>query len=295
MTGRAAALVLAGTLVPAAPLCAQSGAAADSLPPATVRSPTDAHGGGVFGASPWLTRGAGFAMLVATDVGLRRAVQDLRSSPGPFDRSGSVGDGVAELGNGIGDWKSSLPYVAAGSVAVGALVDGLRGAGRGLSVLGGVAAGTMVNEAVNQAIGRSRPIWGEGVLSFDPFSGHASLPSGHVSLAFSVAGGVDAATDGWLPAAAAYTLAGSTAFARVYSDKHWVSDVVVGAVLSATVSRLATRRAMDLLGVEREGSPSEGAAQSGAAEPSGSAADGERSLRARLLFSPNVVGVQLRF
>lgn len=247
-------------------------------------------------SSPWITRGAGFVMLVATDVGLRRAVQDSREGPGPLSRHGSVGDEVAEFGNGLGAWKTSLPWLAAGSVAVGAAADGLRGAGRGLSVLGGIAAGTMTNEALNQAVGRSRPAWDEGVLSFDPFSGHASFPSGHVSLAFSMAGGVDAVTDGWLPATAAYTVAGTTAFARVYSDSHWLSDVVVGAALSATVSRLATRRTMELLGVARDDGPEEDASRVGTGSGRSQTAENPgRPLRARLLFTPALLGVELRF
>ena len=34
-----------------------------------------------------------------------------------------------------------------------------------------------------------------------------------------------------------YTLAASTAFARVYKNKHWVSDVFVGAVLSHVITK----------------------------------------------------------
>lgn len=268
----AVALAVAAALLAAPPLAAQS-------EPERPRSSS---------WSPWVARGVGFAMLVASDVGLRTTVQDLRDGSGPLlGGEASVGGRIADFGNTLGDWETSLPWLAAGSVAVGAVADGMRGAGRGLAILGGVAAGTMANEGINQLVGRSRPVWGEGAFTFDPLSGHASFPSGHTSLAFSVAGGVDAVTDGWLPATAAYTVAGTAAFARLYDDKHWLSDVVVGAVLSATVSRMATHRAMELLGVARDGG-------SGAAEGS-PAADGSRPLRARLLFTPSFLGVQLSF
>lgn len=287
-----AVLLLCAPLLSPAPLTGQADTVrpdADTLPPAaaglpsdTTPLPSDAAGAG--DGSPWIARGAGFAMLVASDLGIRRTVQELRSGRGALlGGEDSFGDEVAEFGNGLGAWKTSLPWLAAGPIAVGAAVDGMRGAGRGLSILGGIAAGTMANSAVNRLVGRSRPAWGEGAFSFDPFSGHASFPSGHVSLAFSVAGGVDAVTEGWLPAAAAYTVAGTTAFARVYSDRHWLSDVVVGAVLSATVSRLATRRTMDLLGVER-GAPGTGRGRRV-----------EEGASARLLLTPSRIGVQLRF
>lgn len=315
---------LLAALLSATPLAAQSGgeggegdAAVDTVEAAPDRSATPPSAPAPSAdpelpppvppssTSPWINRGAGLAMLVVSDAGLRRGVQELRRAPGPLSRHGSVGEEVAEFGNGLGAWKTSLPWLAAGGVAVGAAVDGMRGAGRGLSVLGGVAAGTMATLAVNHAVGRSRPSWGNGVLSFDPFSGHASFPSGHVSLAFSVAGGVDAATDGWLPATAAYTVAGTTAFARVYSDQHWLSDVVVAAALSATVSRLATRRTMELLGVGGDdgrsgsgdggGSGKDGALPDRAAAGPSGATERPRGVRARLLFTPSLLGIQLRF
>lgn len=226
----------------------------------------------------WGERLAGLAKLLAADVPVRSSVQDLRAENGWE----SVPGELSTVGNRMGDWQHSLPYVAGGALAGGAALGGLEGAGRGASLLAGVLAGSMASEALNRLVGRGRPIWGDGPYSFRPFSGHASFPSGHTAYAFSIAAGLDAVTDGWVPAAAGYGLAGVTAYSRLYDDKHWVSDVVVGAVLSSAVSGAATRRAMRLLGVaDRDAA-------------AGTDAAGEEA-GVSLLATPSTLGVRIRF
>lgn len=231
----------------------------------------------------WAERAAGLATLLAADRGVRRTASDLRRR----STDASVSDELAEIGNDLGTWKKTAPFLAAGALGGGALLDGLSGAGRGASVLAGVVAGSMASEALNRAVGRGRPAWGRGAYSFRPFTGHASFPSGHAAYLFSVAGAVDAATDGWLPAAAAYGAAGLSAYGRVYEDRHWLSDVVVGAVLGSTVSRLATERAMRMLGVAGDGAGNDGDA--------GDARPGRGGAEVSLLATPSRLGVTIRF
>jgi membrane-associated phospholipid phosphatase len=75
-----------------------------------------------------------------------------------------------------------------------------------------------------------------------------SFPSGHATVAFAVA---SAATEeaalhwpGHTRAldVALYGMAAGVAFARVYEDVHWASDVVAGAALGALVGRAVVRR-----------------------------------------------------
>lgn len=231
----------------------------------------------------WAERAGGLATLLAADRGVRRTASDLRRR----STDASVSDELAEIGNDLGTWKKTTPFLVAGALGGGALLDGMSGAGRGASVLAGVLAGSMASEALNRAVGRGRPAWGRGAYSFRPFTGHASFPSGHAAYLFSVAGAVDAATDGWLPAAAAYGAAGLSAYGRVYEDRHWLSDVVVGAVLGSTVSRLATERAMRMLGVAG------GGAGDGAGDPD--ARPGRGGAEVSLLATPDRLGVTIRF
>ncbi|HKK07287.1 MAG TPA: phosphatase PAP2 family protein [Gemmatimonadota bacterium] len=218
----------------------------------------------------------GLGMLVALDVPVRKLALDVH---------GTTGDELSRRARWFGNWHASLPWIVGGTVAVGAATGGRSGLEKAAAVLAGAAAGSAANEIVNEAVGRARPIWGRGLLSFDPLSGHASFPSGHAAYTFAVAGGIDAVTHGWLPAAAAYTVASATALSRVYDDKHWLSDIVVGSLLGATVSHFTATRVLRAL---RGGDGSRPRADARApGSPPGP--------RALPILGPGVIGVSLRF
>ena len=71
---------------------------------------------------------------------------------------------------------------------------------------------------------------------FSPFSSHVSFPSGHTTIAFSLAAGLDRETRAaWVPCVV-YPAAAITAWSRVYEQKHWPTDVAAGAVLGIWAS-----------------------------------------------------------
>lgn len=176
---------------------------------------------------------------------------------------GGIAADVAGFGRWYGDWRASAPFLLGGTLAVAVAREGNRGWGVGAAVTLGVLAGSFLNEGMNVAVGRDRPNAGDGPWRFDPFSGHASFPSGHTALAFAFAGAVDEATAGWAPAAAAYAAAALTGASRVYDDKHWATDVAAGALVGAVTARLVTRFALGRLG--RDGRA--GGRESGADAP----------------------------
>lgn len=93
--------------------------------------------------------------------------------------------------------------------------------------------------------GRSRPYTGESKATFHPFNfktARTSFPSGHSVSAFSVASVYAASYDSLAVKAAAYGLAGAVALQRVYSDKHWASDVFFGAALGTAMGRMVARK-----------------------------------------------------
>jgi len=69
-----------------------------------------------------------------------------------------------------------------------------------------------------------------GINRQRPNGSDHSFPSGHTTAAFSGAGFIHKKY-GWQYAAPAYAAASFVGWSRVYSNKHWASDVLVGAVI----------------------------------------------------------------
>jgi membrane-associated phospholipid phosphatase len=97
-----------------------------------------------------------------------------------------------------------------------------------------VAVAAVAVAAIKIPIGRVRPEdSAEESDPYQPFSGHASFPSGHAAIAFATATALDRETEArWVPWVA-YPLAALTGWSRVRDDNHWSSDVVAGAALGA--------------------------------------------------------------
>jgi hypothetical protein len=127
---------------------------------------------------------------------------------------------------------------------------------------GGVAAdspkyrelGEMLGEAtlladattvvLKAGIGRGRPFVTGDKGSFRPFQfsrDYDSLPSMHTASSFAMASVLAATADSTLAQASYYAAATFVGFARIYQDKHWASDVVLGAALGELCGRVVTR------------------------------------------------------
>jgi len=95
-----------------------------------------------------------------------------------------------------------------------------------------VGAAGLAAFAVKEAVGRERPFESPAdSRAFRPFSGHASFPSGHSTIAFAMATALVHESDSrWLPWVA-YPAAALVGWSRVHDQEHWTSDVVAGAAL----------------------------------------------------------------
>lgn len=232
----------------------------------------EAAGSGLAGD---LARGVAVtAALFTADEVLRRKAETWR---------GDAADEVAETAKWFGNWKEVAPLYLAGLATVGWLADGTEGLGAAGAIALGTFAGAMVNTTGNRLVGRDRPHEERGSLAFSPFRGeHASFPSGHAAFTFALAAAIDEATEGPLPAGLAYAVAGLCGVSRIYHDRHWASDVVVGALVGTFVSRKVTRASLERLGLRNSGW-------------AGRAPDPPGSLTAEPYAGPGTAGLRLRF
>jgi membrane-associated phospholipid phosphatase len=100
----------------------------------------------------------------------------------------------------------------------------------------GIASGVIAT-ATKYLIGRSRPTDGKGAYDFQPFSGHDSFMSGHTTEAFVLASVITEHYDAPWVKVTAYGLAGTVGYARLNNNRHWTSDVLVGAVVGTYVGK----------------------------------------------------------
>ncbi|HSP88372.1 MAG TPA: phosphatase PAP2 family protein [Ignavibacteriaceae bacterium] len=110
----------------------------------------------------------------------------------------------------------------------------------GLMLAEAIFLNGVVTEGLKIIAGRSRPFINEGNYKIDFFEMELedeenSLPSGHTSTAFAVATVLSQRIDNIYASIGLYSLAGLTAFQRMYKDKHWISDTILGAALGTVI------------------------------------------------------------
>lgn len=98
----------------------------------------------------------------------------------------------------------------------------------------------LITQGLKMIMGRARPYLNDGNMDIDFFTFEMdqedySMPSGHTSAAFSVATVLSERIENIFASAALYSLAGLTAFQRIYRDQHWFSDTILAAVLGTVI------------------------------------------------------------
>lgn len=113
----------------------------------------------------------------------------------------------------------------------------------------GLLAAGVVSGALKYTLGRERPSRTDDPLQLRPLNPDnrwQAFPSGHATVAFSLATGISAEARSPVVTVLAYSGAGLVAWSRVYDDKHWTSDVVGGAVIGVGMTRVAMRLTREL-------------------------------------------------
>ena len=135
-----------------------------------------------------------------------------------------------------------------GIFTYGMLTNKKRSVSTALLALESFALAGLLVRVPKNLIGRRRPdAWPPSTPSdWDgPFQG-TSFPSGHTTASFAVASVI--ATQyrdiRWIPIAA-YSVASLAGVSRIYDNKHWLSDVVAGAVVGTLVGNFVSHRTSD--------------------------------------------------
>lgn len=131
-------------------------------------------------------------------------------------------------------------YLPTGAVMMGGLyIYGLAADNKEIRRLGlhlGEAAfySGVVTTTIKFVTGRSRPFLQKGKKEANLFrtnDAQASFPSGHSTLAFALSTVMANYWDNTIWKISWYTAAGLVGAARIYHDRHWLSDVVFGAAI----------------------------------------------------------------
>jgi hypothetical protein len=141
------------------------------------------------------------------------------------EHRGNTSNALAGVGNKLGEWTGVVPALGAGYLAgeIAGSSDVKRvmlHAGAAAALATGIASG----------------------LEFRPFSGSNSFPSGHTAVAFALATSIADETDDSWSDYAVYGAATLTALSRINDNRHWASDVLVGALIGHLSGRWVSRQ-----------------------------------------------------
>jgi membrane-associated phospholipid phosphatase len=195
--------------------------------------------------APLVVLTAATAFLIAADEGLRDGVQDFA---GARPWVGEAASAVTAMG-GPGAWAAAGAFFGAGL-----LFRDAKARETGALAMSAMLQTFLVDNFLKGLTGRQRPFYADGedhwsgpvgfVRRFDAGAagGYVSFPSGHTATAFALATVVamQYRRETWVPVLA-YAVAGSVGLSRMALDRHWASDVLVGAVLGHVVARLVVR------------------------------------------------------
>jgi membrane-associated phospholipid phosphatase len=128
--------------------------------------------------------------------------------------------------------------VGLGTIAAGLLSGDARITRSGERITAGLLLAGVTGTVLKQVVGRRRPSGGGGAYEFHPFSGDDAWASGHTIMAFSLATGVSDELHSTPATILLYSAATATAWSRVNDNRHWFSDVLAGAAVGITSTKL---------------------------------------------------------
>lgn len=147
---------------------------------------------------------------------------------------------AVDIGNLMGSQMGIVP-VAAGAYFMGAVMKQGKLKNVGLFTIGAGIATQIVTEAFKKTFERVRPNQTDSPYDFFQ-DGNNSFFSGHNSGAFSLATVIsEVYKDKPLVPYLAYGVAALTMYSRMYDEKHWGSDVLMGAIAGHLITKIFIR------------------------------------------------------
>jgi membrane-associated phospholipid phosphatase len=190
---------------------------------------------------PLIAVTAGTTFLIAGDEAIRDGFHSYA------DRHAWVGD----LSPVITQFGGLAGFATAGAFyGAGLLFRDERAKETGYLAGSAILQAMLVDNVLKVLTGRQRPYvadgedrWGGPAAFFKGSGGdNAAFPSGHSATAFALATVVsmEYGRQAWVPVVA-YTLAAGVGLSRMALDRHWSSDVFVGAIVGHFIGRLVVR------------------------------------------------------
>jgi membrane-associated phospholipid phosphatase len=146
--------------------------------------------------------------------------------------------------------------IGPGMYLTGRLTGNHRAADLGLHGTEAIFIGEVLGGIIKGVAGRARPYahaddpnphdW-QLMRGFKPGESYRSFPSGHATAAFAAAAAVTAEMSRWSPdtrwlvGTAMYGGAGLVGLSRMYDNRHWASDVIIGAAIGTFAGNKVVR------------------------------------------------------
>jgi membrane-associated phospholipid phosphatase len=180
-----------------------------------------------FTTTDWLKTGA---FVIAT--GLAFSLDPKIKESVTHQRSASF-DNVTGYGEKYGNINYAGIF-AGGMYLTGKIIGDKEVSTTGRLLVESVLYSGLAVSLIKYTVGRSRPYTNEGPANAFDYTfkeENVSFPSGHTAIAFTVSTVLSRRINNTFASIALYGLAGFTGYQRIYDDKHWFSDVFVGAAI----------------------------------------------------------------
>ncbi|MEJ5261570.1 MAG: phosphatase PAP2 family protein [Ignavibacterium sp.] len=152
-------------------------------------------------------------------------------------------DDISEVGRLYGE--ISYAAILSGSLYLGGkMFKDKEVTVTGRMLLEGLLYAGLTTTVIKFVTGRSRPYTNEGEFQFSFFqttNDHSSFPSGHSTVAFTLSSILSDRINNTYASIGLYSLAALTIWQRMYSDSHWLSDVILGASIGYFIGKAVVK------------------------------------------------------